>query len=483
MAWQKTCSEMHPNCGNLSPRIRPTRLLEILDSGDVRLSLGDQNGTVDYCIISYIQGTVRSLTLQSESLQRFLHSIPIQEVPKTIQDAILLARALGIRYIWTDAHCVIQDSRDDQKRENNRMQSYFQNSLLNIAAAASSSSNGGLMNGMIEPVGFDFAVSSTGTGNTRHDGYCKISLRKQLPRTDDKQPLFRNAWKFSELVLSPRVLSFQSNSVVWCCNTSVSYDIGENQKSRFWQLVASIRQHLFTDDKQEKRICFDIWLAVIEHYSGLGLTVPSDKLVAISDLAEIVGRRNGLVYVAGIWREDLVRGLLWYAATEKGPNYPSRNYTAPSWSWGSLSSQVTFDLPPVDTVNSKVLAEILDYQVSNSDTNPFGAVVDGQLRIRAPFTRFENFCELSGKKTHWRPDNDIISDLEDALFLACYQVEEIPGLERWIGLVLEPLIGSFSEQKTYVRVGRVDGVLSTEVEQIKRGQSTNGMEMGTFIIE
>jgi hypothetical protein len=46
-----------------------------------------------------------------------MHSLSSHLLPKTFKDAIELTRRLGFQYIWIDALCIIQDGRDDWKRE------------------------------------------------------------------------------------------------------------------------------------------------------------------------------------------------------------------------------------------------------------------------------------------------------------------------------------------------------------------------------
>ncbi|XXH01530.1 hypothetical protein Hte_007890 [Hypoxylon texense] len=65
--------------------------------------------------------------------------ISFVELPKTFQDAVRLARFLGIDYLWIDSLCIIQDSHDnkDWKQEAQSMADVYRHSVCNIAATAS----------------------------------------------------------------------------------------------------------------------------------------------------------------------------------------------------------------------------------------------------------------------------------------------------------------------------------------------------------
>ncbi|KAF1924124.1 heterokaryon incompatibility, partial [Didymella exigua CBS 183.55] len=65
-------------------------------------------------------------------------------LPKTFQDAVLVTRALGLRYLRIDSLCTLQDSHTDWEREASRMASVYMDAYVTISAAASSNSDGGL---------------------------------------------------------------------------------------------------------------------------------------------------------------------------------------------------------------------------------------------------------------------------------------------------------------------------------------------------
>jgi hypothetical protein len=54
------------------------------------------------------------------------------------------------------------------------------------------------------------------------------------------------------------------------------------------------------------------WRNIVVQYSRLALTMPSDKLPALSGLAGHMRRSTNQTYLAGLWKNSLPLDLLWY---------------------------------------------------------------------------------------------------------------------------------------------------------------------------
>jgi hypothetical protein len=62
------------------------------------------------CDFEPLLGQNHPLTLTTGNYATFLKSIPYEALPKTFQDALLVTRNLGVRYIWIDSPCILQVS-------------------------------------------------------------------------------------------------------------------------------------------------------------------------------------------------------------------------------------------------------------------------------------------------------------------------------------------------------------------------------------
>lgn len=90
--------------------------LEIPKSGkrhwDENLSLKLGTGLRDeYATLSYRWGGYRGFLTQQATFGVRWRGIRFQDLPKLFQDAVVVTRHLGIRYLWIDALCIIQDNK------------------------------------------------------------------------------------------------------------------------------------------------------------------------------------------------------------------------------------------------------------------------------------------------------------------------------------------------------------------------------------
>jgi hypothetical protein len=72
-----------------------------------------------------------------------MRGIPVQSMPQTFKDAVKITRKFGIRYLWIDALCILQDSKSDWEVQATEMAAIYRNSVFTIAADNATDSSGG----------------------------------------------------------------------------------------------------------------------------------------------------------------------------------------------------------------------------------------------------------------------------------------------------------------------------------------------------
>lgn len=114
----------------------PTRLIDVGKyDGEVTLRLsGCLPQNPQYLTLSHCWGNYVIEKLTIVNLVSMLDRIPAEALNQTFRDAFTVTRKLGLRYIWIDSLCIIQDSFEDWVKEVTQMSKAYSCSFLNIAA-------------------------------------------------------------------------------------------------------------------------------------------------------------------------------------------------------------------------------------------------------------------------------------------------------------------------------------------------------------
>jgi hypothetical protein len=92
----------------------PTRVIDLKVS---RLWCTDGKQVGDYAILSYCWGGSNKVKTERANIMSLQRRIPIDQLPKTLQEAAEAARVLGFHYLWIDCLCIIQDDKNDWEVE------------------------------------------------------------------------------------------------------------------------------------------------------------------------------------------------------------------------------------------------------------------------------------------------------------------------------------------------------------------------------
>ncbi|RYO97529.1 hypothetical protein DL765_011130 [Monosporascus sp. GIB2] len=210
--------------------------------------------------------------------------------------------------------------------------------------------------------------------------------------------LFKRAWVFQERLLPSRSVCFGKRELYWeCCEHNASERWPEGiprnlmfpHKKEFRKMLRYIPRLGETNRKDFSYA----WHLLVDMYTSLELTYPSDRIVAFSGVASTIQEATGLTYIAGIWKELLPHELMWsrervYDKNEGRPTWRPSPWRAPSWSWASLEGPVTHILGDgvlsMTTSPIPYLVEVVDYQITPilDRTTALGEVSGAVLTLR-----------------------------------------------------------------------------------------------------
>ncbi|KLU86154.1 hypothetical protein MAPG_05173 [Magnaporthiopsis poae ATCC 64411] len=370
----------------------PTRLLDCgIEGGTESTRLIDtSSNTVDgaYMTLSHCWGDAEgTLKLTTENYAECLCEIPMARLPQLYRDAVYVTRQLGVRYIWIDSICIIQQGDDlaDWHREVGLMEHVYSNTFCNISALHAPNSR----HSLFSTRNTDFLCPQT--IQIAYDGQQTAFLIRDDPYWHDEfedARLHTRGWVLQERFLSPRVLHFGRSQVFWeCTERDISELYGQVRliyEQRFKSLF-----HCRPGPSSSRRIddLYGNWERIIAKFARCRLTYPSDKLVAISAVAKHMSVLLQDEYCAGIWRGNMEQGLEW----------------------------------SVDSVETARRDEVhIDHLIRGFST---GLAKGGRLRLRAAALKTATLVPRGPHSratplNSWRPDIDGLESLGDKAFVS-----------------------------------------------------------------
>lgn len=105
------CLQAHPMCNPTPSAYLPARVIDIGTDTSAPKLCALVLKKVNYVTLSHCWGAFQPLTTTKATLAERQEGIDWDALPKTFQEAIKLTRILGIRYIWIDSLCIVQDDR------------------------------------------------------------------------------------------------------------------------------------------------------------------------------------------------------------------------------------------------------------------------------------------------------------------------------------------------------------------------------------
>ncbi|KAH4038778.1 hypothetical protein HBH98_061620 [Parastagonospora nodorum] len=376
----------------------PTRLLHVTglkaDTCDVRLVLTDDdrpNGP--YATLSHCWGGERYVQLTRSTLGGFLTALDVKDMPRTFREAIAVCMVLHIEYLWIDSLCILQDDTSDWAHEAGLMHKVYSFSHCNLSASDAGNGTHGLFRqrdtSILDLVNFHICRrDANGVLKTK-----LYSVQERYLWNDSVADSIINkrGWVFQERLLAPRILHFTHDQLFWECRV---HSACEKYPSGFMEYAlegadfkrsldynkyaAKAASHPLTPE--DITICYKIWNIIVEKYTTASLTRPSDKLIAISGVAQGLVSILGDEYCVGMWRRDLEIQLLWHRGEDPTSYTRPETYRAPSWSWASLDGSIVMNARHFDSSDLK--AHIEDVVPVHKTEDSTGQVRHGYLDLK-----------------------------------------------------------------------------------------------------
>jgi hypothetical protein len=383
--WISDCFKNHALCGGDKPSLLPTRILDVGEgptADPTYVKLIEAPGRKErYIALSHCWGGTQPLTTTAATLSAHKGGIAFDCLPKTFQDAVRITRRLGIRYLWIDSLCIIQDSAEDWQMEASRMALVYRNSWLTVSATLSSSPTTGC-----------FSSNQATTVQATNDNTLAVlfpdavKLRQALrlclrfprmhpdlgqyarERDNEPFPLLSRAWAYQERLLAPRVLHFGPQELFWECMQNLDCECGTLKwsgaqhmsgymsRDTSGQLPPKISHYAalhvggagnYYNDTLPQQKLLSRWGDMVTEFTKRNLTFATDRLPAFSGVAAEMAERLPMQYCAGLWRETLPVGLLWQlsGSIQKAPSI-GEPLAAPSWSWAAANAPVQYNVFP-----------------------------------------------------------------------------------------------------------------------------------------
>ena len=177
-----------------------------------------------YACLSYVWGneTATQLTTTTMSVLESVGGLRDASISlsQTIQDAMKVTKDIGLRYLWIDALCILQDDDDDKADIISRMSTIYGNAVITIVASSNSRPADGLPG--VGKVSRSWAqvvkkVQGITLAAAFHDS--------RLPYGDIEDSVWNSrAWTFQEGHLSRRAVYFTSSQMYFTCPPQVLFE-------------------------------------------------------------------------------------------------------------------------------------------------------------------------------------------------------------------------------------------------------------------
>ncbi|PPQ79026.1 hypothetical protein CVT25_002335 [Psilocybe cyanescens] len=336
--WFAMCHEGHADFCNQSKlldrdikdpanEIPSFRLIDVVDNCIIPAPHNCQ-----YVALSYVWGPVdpsnilRLLNSNVSDLRRpgaLVTKENQEKIPATIRDAMQVVRELGLRYMWTDSLCIIQDDTgyigSTKIDAISKMDLVYGTAYTTIIAASGANANAGLPGLHPGSRGVSQPIEEIGPG-------FRLAFKPRAADLISTSVHSTRAWTFQERLFSRRNLTFIGGQIVFGCRKAHEWredQVFEDRHRKTHGVVGSRDKN--PDDIGE-------FEGLIQSYPGLALTFRGDIYNAFAGLTRYFKTDLKATLCHGIPDKYFDWFLIWDPLDAQ-----TRQPDAPSWSWSGWS--------------------------------------------------------------------------------------------------------------------------------------------------
>jgi hypothetical protein len=290
----------------------------------------------EYVALSYVWGERKFVTTTKDNFDCFrrpgaLSALPL---PNTIRDALGFTEMLGVRYLWVDSLCIVQDDTNAKYAEMENMSAIYANASVTIIASDGRDAYNGLagLQGISGPRASKQVIFDLDHG---------ARLSRPLRQGYKTETVWSSrAWTFQEHLFSNRRIIFENNCVRWECSKALLHeDVLQMDGHEFSRREVNRRAMLSSN--------FPDLLGLgnlLRVYNDRNLTYPEDALNAFAGIMRALCLAFKSGFLSGLPLAFFNLALLWqprgYAVRRVARKGVSGATCLPSWSWAGWKCSV-----------------------------------------------------------------------------------------------------------------------------------------------
>lgn len=356
--WMQFCNSQHQKYCIPAKAAAIEQKIRLVDVHEYKII--STASTKKYVALSYVWGSTTKPLLTRDTISQYssLNGLKASAIPQTISDTIQLVRDIGMRYLWVDSLCIIQDNDNDREQQLPIMDSIYRYAELVVIAANGSDAYAGLP-----------GVGSTKQRHSQQieeiNGIRFISVQPAVQHALNLSEWNTRGWTFQEAILSRRALIFTENQLYWNCQ----FDI--------WREDLSSESSINTFDMDEADSIYgmlfktstcrtNFYCRLVEQFSQRAFKEERDALWAFMGVLKLQKSNFQKGFIWGLPYERLDATLLWSENSGCDHVHPRHaqhdmvktgsfyNLPYPSWSWLSSNISVSFMDQHGDSIISEV---------------------------------------------------------------------------------------------------------------------------------